>query len=265
MRLTFKLTLAKVIYKPAGKAGEYAKWACNLYNGCTHKCNYCYLRKGVLSHSCGGETPVLKKTLKDLDTAILTFKKELSERTETIQAEGGIFFSFTTDPMQHETFDATMACAKFAIRNDVDITILTKAAWWEVDPFIKEHPNRFTIGFTLTGHDEMEPGAEPNSQRIEKMKELHSLGVKTFASCEPIIDFGSTLEMISQAAPYCNEFRIGLLSGVGADKYYKKSDCIKFADAVKTLQTSYGFSIYWKDSIRKYMGDGSYILNAETK
>ena len=28
----------KVIYEPKGKAGEYAKYAVNLYNGCTHGC-----------------------------------------------------------------------------------------------------------------------------------------------------------------------------------------------------------------------------------
>ena len=31
----------KPIYKPKGAAGEYAEYACNLYDGCTHGCTYC--------------------------------------------------------------------------------------------------------------------------------------------------------------------------------------------------------------------------------
>lgn len=31
-----------VIYRPRGKALEYAELAANLYTGCTHGCTYCY-------------------------------------------------------------------------------------------------------------------------------------------------------------------------------------------------------------------------------
>ena len=30
------------IYEPRGKAGEYGKYAINLYKGCSHRCTYCY-------------------------------------------------------------------------------------------------------------------------------------------------------------------------------------------------------------------------------
>lgn len=39
-----------LIYQPQGAAGEYAKWAINLYHGCSNGCTYCYNRRGVLSH-----------------------------------------------------------------------------------------------------------------------------------------------------------------------------------------------------------------------
>lgn len=35
-----KLLNGKAIYSPKGKAGEYAKYACNFYVGCSNDCDY---------------------------------------------------------------------------------------------------------------------------------------------------------------------------------------------------------------------------------
>ena len=48
----------KVIYEPKGRAKEYAELAVNLYNGCSHGCEYCYARKianrfgGTIQQAC---------------------------------------------------------------------------------------------------------------------------------------------------------------------------------------------------------------------
>lgn len=31
-----------IIYEPKGRAREYSPYACNLYIGCSHRCQYCY-------------------------------------------------------------------------------------------------------------------------------------------------------------------------------------------------------------------------------
>ena len=66
----------KAIYNPSGKAGEYSDWACNFYTGCSNNCDYCYCKKGVMSH-VWSDTPKLKKCFRDEEEAISIFEKEL--------------------------------------------------------------------------------------------------------------------------------------------------------------------------------------------
>lgn len=247
--------MADIIYQPKGKAGEYAGYAFNLFVGCSHLCSYCYCKSGILAKALGGNHPTLKKCFGGRkDIAVQWFKIEIEQFRTVILANGGeIFSSFTTDPMQPETIDLTMECAKIAVEAGIKVVLLTKAAGWSIDPFIAAHPESFKIGFTLTGHDEMEPGASPNAERIQKMKEVHELGVGTFASIEPIIDFASSLEMIKQAAPYCDEFKLGLMSGFPAP-VYNLSEGLNFLTEVEVLQAEFGFELMLKDSIKKFVG-----------
>lgn len=50
----------KAIYKPAGKAREYAEWACNLFVGCSNDCSYCYCKRGALGSVMGRPQATLK-------------------------------------------------------------------------------------------------------------------------------------------------------------------------------------------------------------
>ena len=66
----------KAIYKPKGKAGEYARFACNFYVGCSNDCSYCYCKKGVLGHSMGGTEVKLEKCFINEGHALHTFREE---------------------------------------------------------------------------------------------------------------------------------------------------------------------------------------------
>ena len=55
----------KAIYQPAGKAGEYAKWACNFYVGCSNACTYCFNKRWGW-----GEVPKLKKCFESEEHAL---------------------------------------------------------------------------------------------------------------------------------------------------------------------------------------------------
>lgn len=240
---TFK---GKAIYNPSGKAGEYSYWAVNFYNGCSNGCTYCYLKKGVLAHVMGGDKPTLKKCFNDEAHALEVFEKELKANLPELQKHG-LFFSFTTDPMLPETYWMTVKAQTICKFNKVPVKILTKRTDW-IDKFQMPYPDnankQIAFGFTLTGHDELEPGASTNAERIEAMKRLHDAGFKTFASIEPIIDFESSLEMIKQATPYCDLFKIGLESG----KKYDKIQVTEFmGEVVYTVHLS--GKIYFKDSL----------------
>jgi len=250
----------KAIYQPAGKAAEYAKWACNFYVGCSNGCEYCYLKKGRGAMILGGEKPTLKKCFKDETHAIDVFYKELQANLPELQKHG-IFFSFSTDPMLPETVGLTKDAIGISIKHKVPVKILTK----RVDSIhvIFEDENKayekvkfmafsklIAFGFTLTGHDELEKGASTNQERIEAMKKLHDAGFKTFASIEPIIDFESSLEMIRKTKGFCDLYKIGLMSGQKVDKsFYDRLRGFNLG-VVNTL-ANYHAKVYWKESIRK--------------
>nr|WP_288282301.1 hypothetical protein [uncultured Prevotella sp.] len=89
------------------------------------------------------------------------------------------------------------------------------------------HRELLTIGFTLTGHDELEPGAPANVSRQTALIYLSKMQFRTFASMEPVIDFVSSLAIIRTIASDCQEFRIGLLSPY-SKKRYDSAQCERF-------------------------------------
>lgn len=150
-----------LIYQPQGAAGEYAKWAINLYHGCSNGCTYCYNRRGVLSHVFGDKpelaAPIIRQRDKLLNeylkknnmTAHDTIKKGvvghkglmatldlISKDLEKIgidriRQDGGIFFSFTCDPFDIEADMFILQQVVLHLLFDrIPVTILTKNVHW---------------------------------------------------------------------------------------------------------------------------------------
>ncbi|GHU73775.1 hypothetical protein FACS189413_18400 [Bacteroidia bacterium] len=258
--------MGKCIYSPKGKAGEYAKYACNFYVGCSNGCTYCYLKKGVLAHTLGGDTPTLKKCFKNENHALEIFEKELEANLPELQKHG-LFFSFTTDPMLPEMNrknreHITIKALAIACYYKCPVKILTKRAdilhkfinpeFEELRFVIDKYRPLIAIGFTLTGHDELEPNASTNAERIESMRKLHNAGFKTFASIEPVIDFESSKKMIDECFLFCDLFKIGLESG----KKYSTKDVKEFVEWNICSPVFYENKIkfYFKASLLKQAG-----------
>ena len=263
----------KVLSRPKGNAEEYGRWSVNFYKGCPHGCKYCYLKKGVWSKGLGGNEPVLRAGLLNDDHAYHVAMVEILEHKEEIIRDGGLFMSFITDPMCD-------SCRKLFFRicfetihdNKIPVTILTKDASFVYDSamFMMTYSgiNSFiSYGWTLTGHDELEPNAHSNGLRIKAMNKLHMQGCKVWASIEPVIDFDSSLDMIVLAiGAGCSHFKIGLLTnntrvvrkdfsfGKSKFKAYDHDGCIKFIHAVMRLTKGVA-TVYWKQSFVEFLGE----------
>jgi len=103
------------------------------------------------------------------------------------------------------------------------------------------------VGFTLTGHDELEPGASKNLERIAAIKTLHEKGVKTWVSLEPIITPDATFRMVTETLGYVDHYKIGILSG---SKSYTPNDICVFKERVEALGLE---DVYWKRSLLEYI------------
>lgn len=249
----------KAIYQPSGKAAEYAKWACNFYVGCSNMCEYCYCKKGVLKTTMGYDKPRLKACFIDENHAIDAFCNELELNSDELRKHG-LFFSFSTDPMLHETFALTFFAAIHAIRRGIRVKILTKRTDWVPTLFdmdienshsrlFKTWKDDIAFGFTLTGYNKLEPNANTNEERILAMEQLHNAGFKTFASIEPVIDISKSLLMIRKTIEFCDLYMVGLLSSAKCDFFLAR----KLIDGALELITypESRAKIYFKDNVIK--------------
>jgi DNA repair photolyase len=237
------------IYMPNGKAREYSSWACNLYVGCTHMCSYCYNNHGITSGILGGNIVRLKKSLVDEATAYEVFCKELDKYREAIIAAGALLFNFVSDPCIPDTIILNWSCIDYAISQGVPCQVLTKRADFLDHPSVQNalsHPELLRVGFSLTGCDELEPGASPNLERIQAMHVLHQAGIPTWASIEPIIDPQKSLDVLKHSIDFCDHYKIGILSG---KKCYTPAQIRKFIHQVNALNPR---SVYWKNSLLEF-------------
>lgn len=249
----------KAIYNPQGKAGEYSQWACNFFTGCSNDCEYCYCKRGFMSH-VWSDKPSLKKCFKNEMDALMVFGKELMANLEALK-KSSLFFTFTSDPFINdpEVSSIHAAAMLLAMENGVRVQALTKRAEFAYSETYKHlfgrHKDMVAFGFTLTGHDELEPNASTNQERIKAMRSLHESGFRTFASIEPVVDFDSSLKMIQDTIGFCDLYKVGLMSGKGMK--YDRWECLAFVDHVHTLlwnDTNDG-RVYWKESVRKILAN----------
>jgi DNA repair photolyase len=197
--------------------------------------------------------PQLKKCFKDTEDAFRIFSSEL-ERNLTELRKDGLFFTFSSDPMLPEARPLTLRCVDWALDKGVPVQILTKRAefahdirWAQLEA---EKRKKIAFGFTLTGCDDLEPGASSNQERMEAMRTLHDWGYRTFASIEPVVNPKASMECIRQTADSCDLFKVGLMSG---KKDYVYKDIALMLNEIKDFQTRHACRFYLKDSFVNFL------------
>ncbi|MEM0449935.1 MAG: radical SAM protein [Methanomassiliicoccales archaeon] len=169
-------------------------YALNPYDGCAHDCVYCYAPFISRRERQHWKNVIVKKNLLKL------------LRFEAPKKRGIIGLSTITDPYQpiEERLRLTRHCLEILVRNDADITILTKSHIITRDIDLLKQLSKVEIGITITTVDDdmariFEPGAPPPSRRLRALKELNDANFDTYVLIGPVMPFFNELDFIKLA------------------------------------------------------------------
>ena len=221
------------IYEPQGRAREYSPLALNYFKGCDNNCSYCYVPKMLNRFDSKYQH---EKVIKNID-----YKKIEKSAAKFRGIDKQILLSFTGDPYCNAEDGETAKVLEILLFYGHKVAILTKNPAKALNDIVlfRKFGNRFKIGSTLTFDNdkdskEWEPGAELPFQRIAALKILAVLGIKIWASFEPVISPEQSLNMLTQVIPFIDHVKIGKINNHnGIDKTIDWSKFIK--DSVNLL------------------------------
>jgi DNA repair photolyase len=240
----------KIIYHPKGRAGEYADYAVNLYDGCSHGCTYCYAPLVMHKKREEFNQPKPRKDiLKYLeeDAAYLSDHREYGN---------SVFLCFSCDPYQH--LDKKLGLTREAIKTlhkyGLSVSILTKGGFTAVRDFdlLTDHDQ---FGATLTclsksAAREWEPNAALPGLRILTLSKAHSYGFKTWVSLEPVLNPETTLEIIRETHTVVDMYKVGKLN---YHPLAQTIDWYKFGQQAIALLESLRKRYYIKRDLQDYL------------
>lgn len=243
-----------VIYQPKGQAGEYAPWATNHYEGCGHKCLYCYVPS------------VRHIERKDFDAGAAERKNYLARLDKDIakcQKAGfaeQVMLSFLTDPYAPNDREIKLT-RDVLIRlreGGLSFCTLTKGgtrAFRDLDLF---RPNRDAFASSLTCLDPLisrkwEEGAADPQDRLDALSRFYHAGIFTWVSLEPVLDPETTLKIIETAAPFVDLFKVGQ---VNYSKLTKLINWRDFTHRAIELLNRLGKAHYIKADLQPYLPEG---------
>lgn len=222
----------QILYTPSGRAGEYSDkgLACNPFKGCVHGCRYCYcpaicrMRREDFHASSAPVKDVLKRIEKDC-------KKKHGEP---------IFFSFLTDLYQPipELAEVRREIIRIVKGSGNNLRILTKGYIPTEEIMMLTADDEVAVTLTLHHASDRrlwEPEAQSYIVRKSNIDFAHAVGVKTWASFEPVIDPMQTLWMIEDSAPSLDVIKVGKANHLNSwnwpsDQWRKRVESIDWAE-----------------------------------
>lgn len=238
----------QAIYEPRGKAAEYARWAVNLYRGCTHGCTYCYvpqvlhMERPVFHAECVERPGILDKLRHDAEL--------LASSGNDPVLNDPVLFCFTSDPYQPGAH-ATRAALSIMREFNIPFNVLTKGymAYRDFDLY---GPNDcFGVTLTLDWPEsaKWEPSAATPAERLANLQDAHNRGIRTWVSLEPVIEPAQTLRLIDITHEYVDHYAVGKLN------YHPLAGTIdwpKFLRDELAKLKQYGNSYYIKESLAAF-------------
>ena len=234
----------KPIYEPRGRAREYGELAVNIYTGCNHGCSYCYapavLHRGREEFAEVRPRPgIVEEVRRQLE------REKISGKT--------IFLCFTCDPYPAEIDTTATREVIQAIKDSGNsVRILTKGGDRARRDFSLLDSSDW-FGVTISGDDQQEPNAAPETERIFTLKDANALGVNTWVSCEPVLEPRRVLAAI-QHLDFIDLFKIGKLNHAATPpEIVKAGGWAAFGKEAERLCREHGRAYYIKDDLRAEM------------
>lgn len=242
----------KVIYRPSGKASEYARLALNIYKKCTHRCQYCY------APSCTFVSKEQYFSCADPKKDIVAKVKQDAELLSNYNNVPEILLSFIGDPYQHEELELgfTRQIISILIENNLPFTILTKGGSRAIKDFdlLSAYPKaRFGTSLVFTNSfysDHWEPGAASVQDRVKAIKTAHNMGIKTWLSLEPVIYPDQAIKIVKSLHPIVDHWKVGKINH--NKKIEKSVDWVKFRNDITATLRNVGADFYLKKSLTEY-------------
>ena len=225
----------KPIYEPKGAAKEYGDLAINIYTGCPHRCFYCFAPKVLRK-----DKEVFHSCIEPRENIVEEVKKQIEREHITGKL---IHLCFTCDPYPtgHDSMP-TRRIIEIIKDTGNHVQILTKGDGRRDFDLLDEND---WYGVTYDGMKNM-----PCVNSVLYMERAKQKGVKTWLSCEPVIDAQNVLEEITLLAERksVDKVKIGKLN------YYPSNiDWGYFGRYAESLCKSLGIDYYIKDSLRAEM------------
>jgi DNA repair photolyase len=182
--------------------------------------------------------------------------------------KGRIFLGSASDsyqPLEEELQLTRKLLKDYLIPSKHHILILTKSNLIARDFDIIQGNRNVWVGMTITSLEKnpLEPNSPSPKDRLEALKEAHSLGIKTFISIEPWIPkITNPVNIIDESLRYVDFYIIGSLNYYGNELEKKETYISEIPEVLKILASNkkefwikeellglIGRNVHWNESL----------------
>lgn len=206
--------VSTAIYRPKGAALEYAPLACNLWEGCTHGCRYCYV-PGCLRR----DRAEFHAQTRPREGILEALERDAAKLVEQGRTDERVLLCFTSDPYQPAEAEHRLTRSALGILNwhKLPWTVLTKGGLRAAEDFGLYAQGDGWFGTSLVWTDfcdrqYWEPQAATAAERLYAIQEARRQGIRTWVSLEPVVEPGQAFRVVEQAQGYVDEWRVGKLN-----------------------------------------------------